>query len=1066
MTTPKQSDNRPRQGLKNHLLGLFVRHKVAANLLMMIMLITGAVGLFRLNAQSLPTFPLDYIIVQVEWPGAAAEDVEQSVTSPLEQELRNLDGLKEMRSTTTLGLSYISLEFKTSTEMGEALDQVNNMVSQVKSLPAKAEQPLISKFIFKEEVAILMISSGGDFSETRALAYRFERELLDRGIAKIEFLGLPEQELVIQVGMDQLSNLKLSLVDLGQKILSHSQDVPAGVAGKSVAGRELRGLEQGRDVSAFEQLPVINDGAGRLIRVGDIAQVEKRPRSDAVQVYYKGRPAVEMRLMRFAQADSLAMAEVLDQWLAETRPTLPEAVELRVYSEAWRLIEERISMLLVNGLTGLVLVVAVLYLFLNGRVAFWVAAGIPITYLGALFLLHLFGASLDMVSLFALVMALGIVVDDAIVVGEDAYSHFQDGESALDAAEGGASRMWVPVFSSSLSTIAAFLPLMLISGMIGDILFTIPLVIICVILASLVESFLILPNHLKTSLANAPRRGVMAGGFNRLFEGFREGSYRKLVRWTLRHRMATLAMVIGCFVLSIGLLLGGRVSFTFFAAPAGTTLSANVKFAASAPPQHVVEFAHQMEAALWRVNQQLKQRHGLGDDPVRLALVRKNRANFVFAPGLDYTTGEQYAMVAVELTAPDSRPFTNQVIIDAWRDALVLPPGVEQLVIMEAREGPPGRDIDIFLTGADSSQLKGSAEQLVTALSAYSGVTNIRDDLPYGKEQLVYALSPLGISLGLDISQVGTQLQAAFDGFILQTYYEGQDEIEVKITLPDQDRHQFRRFDQLPIITPTGEVVPLSNVINFKVQRGTELLRHTQGRLGVHITADVNTATTNANKVLEDLDQTVIPQIAARYGVSAEFKGRAQEQAETGTDMAVGALLGISLIYIILAWVFSSYSWPLAVMVTVPLSIAGAILGHWVMAIDMTLLSLFGFFGLSGIVINDAIILISFYKQLTEHGMPVEEAIIESSCKRFRAVVLTSLTTIAGLLPLVFDSSTQAQFLKPMAVSICFGLAFATLLVLIVIPLLLSYIETVKAFVSLRSKWFFNVAGRGDDEIG
>ncbi len=1045
-----------RQGFKGGLITLFVRHKVAANLLMLIMLITGAVGLFRLNAQSLPSFPLDFVMVQVDWPGAAAEDVEQSITVPMEQELRNLDNLKAMNSTSATGFSYISLEFKTGTDMGVALDQVNDFVSQVSSLPEQAKAPQVSKFFFKEDVATLVITSRGDFSETRALAHQFERELLDRGIAKIDFFGLPKQELAIQVGADQLSKLKLSLPDLGQKVLSRSQDVPAGVVGKAVAGRELRGLDQGRETSDFEQLPVINDRSGRLLRVGDIAEVEKRPRSGEVQVYYNGRPAVEMRLMRFAQADSLDMAKVLNQWLVEARSTLPSAVELHVYNEAWALIDERISVLLANGLTGLVLVVAVLYIFLNGRIAFWVAAGIPIAYLGSLYLLYLLGASVDMVSLFSLVMALGIIVDDAIVVGEDAYTHFQGGESALAAAEGGAYRMWMPVFSSSLSTIAAFLPLMLISGMIGHILFTIPLVIICVILASLAESFLILPHHLKTSLAKVQQQGGKLGRFDSAFESFREGGYRKMVGWTLQHRLVTLSLVVASLVLCIGLVLGGRVPFTFFAAPPGSAVSANVRFSASTPPQKVVMFAHDMEATLWRVNEELKAQHGLDKDLVSLTLVRRNMAYFEFAPGLDYTTGEQYAMVQVELAPPDSRTVSNQIIIDAWRGALVLPPGVEQLVITEAKEGPPGRDIDIFLTGADSTQLKGAAEQLVGVLSAYSGVYNLRDDLPYGKEQLVYALSPLGESLGLDISQVGSQLQAAFDGLLLQTYFEGQDEVEVKIMLPDDERHRYKRLDQLPIITPSGEVVPLSNVVSFKVQRGTELLRHTQGRLGVHITADVNTALTNANEVLERLAQTEIPQVSARFGVTAQFKGRAQEQAETSTDMLVGGILGVSLIYIILAGVFSSYSWPLAVMITVPFSIAGAIFGHWLMGIDMSMLSLFGFFGLSGIVINDAIILVTCYKQLREQGVAVEQAIVESSCKRFRAVILTSLTTIAGLLPLVFDTSTQGLFLKPMAVSICFGLAFSTVLVLIVIPLLLSYIEAAKAVLGV---------GQGEESV-
>ncbi len=1040
------------QSAGKDLLGIFVRHPVAANLLMLVFIVTGAIGLFQLNAQSLPTFPLNYIIVQTEWSGATAEDVEQSVTFPLEQELRNLDNLKEMRSTSTTGLSYVSLEFKSGTDMGLAMDQVTDLVSQVRNLPETAKSPNIRKFLRNEDVATMVISSHGDFKETRQLAYQFERELLDRGIGKIEFVGLAEQEVAIQVGAAQIGRLKQSLVELGQNIQSRSQDIPAGIVGRDVAGRELRSLEQRRDPQDFERLAALSDESGRLLHVGDVANVVKRPKPGQPLVYFNGRPAIEMRLLRPASADSLKMARILNTWLEEKRAVLPDTVDIQVYNQAWQLIEERIDLLTENALAGLLLVLIVLYLFLNGRVAFWVAIGIPIAFLGTFYLLHLFGGSLNMVSLFALIMALGIVVDDAIVVGEEAYTQFQRGTGAAMSAENGARRMWNPVLSSSATTIAAFLPLMLVSGVIGDIMFTIPLVIICVILASLVESFLILPNHLNTSFQHDQSAGRFRQRFDQLFDGFRGQVFRQLLLWTLRYRLATLSMVVGLLILSIGLIQGGRVPFTFFQAPVGVTLTANVKFAASIPSQQVSDFASHMEEALWQANEYLKREHGLTEGPVKLAIRRDHRASFLFAPGMLHVSGEQYAMVQVELNSPDERPFDNQEIVERWQERLQLPPGIEQLSIEEPREGPPGRDLDIFLTGNDSTVLKAASEELADVLSTFPGVYNIRDDLPYGKEQLIYQLTPLGRSLGLDISQVGQQLKAAFEGLLLQAYYEDQDKIDVKIMLADSERNRFTMIEQFPIAIPSGEIVPLSNVVSFKVQRGAELLRHTQGILGVHVTADVDSARSNANEVLDSLADKQLPGISARHGVQIELKGRAQEQSETVADLTVGLILAITLIYITLALIFSSYSWPIAVMAAIPFGISGAILGHWVLDIDLTLMSLFGFFGLSGIVINDSIILISFYKELRGRGMSVRDAITESSCQRLRAVLLTSLTTIAGLLPLIFDGSSQAEFLKPMAVSISFGLAFSTILVLIVIPILLSYIEVVVLYLSRNGK--------------
>ena len=1036
---------------RSDLLGRFAQHRVAANLLMLIMLIAGAVSLFRLNTQFLPTFQPDYITVRVVWPGASAEDVARSIITPLEQELRSLDYVKEMKSTSYQSSGVISLEYDEGSDMGVALDQVKEHVSLVRNLPSDAEEPEISKVVLNEDVATLILSADASREELRPLAYEFERELLAEGISKVEMIGLPAQEIAIKVSTLDIERLGESLPSLGRSILNASQDIPAGTSAKDEVARELRSVEQRRDASGFRDLAVVTAREGSSIRIGDVADVELRNKEKQVEVFYEDRPAVLLRILRTPSSDALKAAEKFNNWLSETRSTLPPTIHLDSYNEAYILIEDRINLLLKNGLGGLVLVVAILFIFLNGRVAFWVTVGIPVSFAGTLAVMYALGGSINMVSMFALIMALGIIVDDAIVVGEDALSHFTKGEDPLRAAEGGARRMLVPVMSSSLTTISAFLPLMIISGIIGNILFAIPLVIICVIIASVVECFLIMPGHLhhtfKRSMNNKEESKIRVAIDTR-FNNFRDGPFRRLSEKAIKNRATTLTLAVAVFFVSIALITSGRIQFEFFPQPENHVLLGNAKFASGTPPQEVRDFARELEDALWQANASLKEKYGREDDLILHAVLRVNQATF--DGGQNYQQGEQYASLHVETVTPDAREVRNPELIKTWKGFITMPDGVEQLSITSPRGGPPGKDIDIFLTGQGAEVLKAAGEELQEKLKTYTGINDIQDDIPYGKSQFLYSLNAQGEALGLSVNDIGGQLRAAFDGQLLQVFYDENEEVEVRIILPDEERNRSRTLNSFPIVTASGDTVRLDNVVTLESRKGLELVRHTEGKFGLRVTGSVDPTQNNANVILEDISETFLPQLTSRYGLSFELKGRAEEQRQTGSEMALGASIGIILIYIILAWVFGSYSWPFAVILAIPLGISGAILGHWALGLNLTMLSWFGFFGLSGIVINDAIILVTFYRELREQGQSIHEAIVNATCLRLRAVMLTSLTTIAGLLPLLFETSLQAQFLIPMAVSISFGLAYATVLILFVIPALVSKIEEVRERIALR----------------
>ena len=1023
---------------RNDIIGIFAQHKVAANLMMVVMLLAGAWGLANLNVQFFPNFEVEIVSVRTVWTGASAEDVERSLTIPLEQALRTTDGLDKMTSTSSQGLSLITLEFPEGTDMGAATDRVDELVSSVRNLPTEAESPEVSNTVRYEPVARLLVGGAADIGELRPLVRKIERELLERGIAKVNISGLPEDELAIQIPQATLDDLGLSLQQVAGRIAADSRDVPAGTVGRDDVGRELRTLSQSRSELEFEQIALVADNEGRLVRVVDVAEVERRPRPNQVELSYQGKPVIELQVMRSATADSLVSARIMQEWLADARQRLPPDITLTVYDESWTLIEDRINLLLKNGVGGLILVVAILFLFLNGRVAFWVTVGIPVSFMATLAVVYVAGGSINMISLFALIMALGIIVDDAIVVGEDALTHYQTGEGSLEAAEGGARRMLAPVMSSSLTTIAAFIPLFAVSGFVGNILGDIPFVIVCVILASLVESFLVLPGHLRHSFKGLQhaRPGRFRERWDRGFAYFRDHVFRRMVTWAVNNRFALIAIALAFVIILIGLLRGGRMGFSFFPNVEGNVIVASVTFVAGTPPQRVEAYVNDVERALYETGE------AFGGDLIQVANVATGRA--FFSNGRQAQTGDQFASVTVELIPSDRRDIRNEAFIDAWESRLQRPPGLEYLTITSRTGGHPGRDLEVRLTGSDAESLKAASLALSDALAAIPGVKAIEDDMPFGQQQLVIDVNPLGQSLGLSVQEVGRQLRGAFDGELVQIFNQGDEEVEVRVMLPDAERYRLSALEDFNLFLANGDTVPLLSVVDLRERRGFKALRHADGRLAVSVYADVDKKTANANAIRAQLSDGLLPSLAETHGFNWEFTGRAEDQRETAADMKRGGLFALAMIYIVLAWVFGSYGWPLVVMAIIPFGIVGALFGHFLMDITPTILSMFGLFALSGIVVNDSIILVVFYKQLREKGMAVKEAIVEAACQRLRAVLLTSLTTIAGLLPLLFETSLQAQFLIPMAVSISFGLAFSTFLVLLLVPTLLAGMESLR----------------------
>ena len=1027
-----QASNQETGSIRRGLVDVFSAHPTAANLLMVIMIILGGVSLSRMNTQLMPDFGIDWVSVSVNWPGASAEDIDANIIQALEPELRYLDSVKKVVSVSVEGLARVSIEFDTGADMQAALSDVETAVDRVTTLPLDSETPRISRAVRYDNIIRLLIS--GPYSETalKSHAKRIRQDLLARGIDKVDLIGARDEEIWVEVEPETLRRLDLTLDDIAARIAGASQDLPSGDTRGGVE-RQIRSLGMLRTADSLKHVEVRALANGEKLYLRDIAEVSERFEDGGVTLRRNGERAIELFVQRSVNSDVLEIADKVEAYLDEVRPTLPSNLTIETYDVAADLIRGRIDLLLRNGIGGLFLVVAILFIFLNARVAFWVAAGIPISLLAAMGVMLASGQSINMVSLFGLIMAIGIVVDDAIVVGEHVATRYRDGLSGPDAAAAGARRMAVPVLASSLTTIAAFTPLLVISDVIGQIIQAIPLVVIAVILASLIECFLVLPGHLGHSLSRAPGEpSRWRRLFRRGFDHFKIHWFRPAISFCVTWRYATLAGALGALILSFGMVIGGRVGFDFFPSPEADKLYANVTMVAGVPRQQTDIMLDEVERAMGVAEEKLNGgERGLVKLSVSVTGTSTGRHD------TSKINGDNIGGMVVELVPTDERSFTSTEFIEAWRAEVRPMAGLETVTIVPQTGGPPGREIDIRLSGENPAALRAAAIEIKALLASYPAISDIEDSLPYGKQETILEVNTRGKALGFDTAAVGRQLRNAFEGVIAKRFPRGDEEVVVRVQYP-RDAIDIAALNELYLRAPGGAEVPMSEVVDRRDAQGFAVITREDGRRQIAIFAEVEQSIMSGNEVLAALNRDGIETIAERHGVSVGFAGKREEQQQTFGDMLTGALIGLAAIYIILAWVFGSYTRPLVVMSIIPMGFVGATLGHWLMGYELTILSLVALVGLSGIVINDSIILVTTIDERLGRGEDSFEAIIAGAEDRLRAVILTSATTIGGLTPLIFETSLQAQFLIPMAITMVFGLMVSTILVLIVVPSLIA----------------------------
>ena len=1038
---------RPRTGEASGggLLAFFIHHRNAANLIMAMMILFGVIALMRLNTQFFPTIDVPRVSVTVQWSGASAEDVERNILQVIEPTIRFLDDLEKMTSYAREGAASIALEFAENADLQKAQTDVETAIDAITTLPQAAEEPVVSRAVWYEQVGKLSLSGPFDETALRAFARQIRDDLLEAGIDKVEMSGFRDREYWIEIPEWQLRRLGLSIGDIAERIGMATRDMPSGTLEGAVE-KQLRSTAVEDDPASLAAIEIVSGTGGEKVFLGDIARIVPAFDDTQTRAYRDALPAIELAVQRSIASDTLQSRTVFLDYVDSLEATLPAELNVTVYDIFADRLQDRIGLLVENALQGLIIVLITLFVFLNARIAFWVAVGIPAAVMAALGFMWLSGQSINMISLFALIMVLGIIVDDAIVVGEHTATRYAAGDPAALAAETGARRMFWPVFAAILTTQAAFLPLFFVSDVIGQIMSALPMVVIAALTASLIEAFLVLPGHLRHSLA---RKKTEPSRFRRWFDGgferLRMGPFRLVAQAAFRWRYATLGLALASLILSIGAVMGGRVGFQFFPSPEGETLNAHIVMAAGTPREDVEAVLVEIDQALVTATDDLA--------PEGETLIDSRVAEIGIAGNI---RGMNAAQISVQLNASEVRTVRTTDIVRAWRAAIPTIPGVEMLTIQERRGGPPGRDLDIRLSGGSPDTLKTAALELREVLAGYAGVSNIGDDLAYGKPEIIMALTPRGTALGFTLQSVGQQVRDAFDGAIARRFAEGEDEVTIRV-LRDQPEDGFAALENLSLKSPQGIFVPLTEIVTLNERQGFSAIQRINGATTVSVSADLDTNVTTPAEMVAALQSGSVPAIARSHGLAYEFAGRDEERRKSFADLRFGAFVALGLIYLILAWLFASYSLPLAVMLIIPCGFVGALVGHLLLGFPLTILSLMGLLGLSGILVNDSIILVSRAVERRGWGEDLETAVVMASCDRFRAVLLTSLTTVGGLTPLLFERSLQAQFLMPMAVTLVFGLAFATLFVLFLVPAVLGIGHDLRRMLAaVWGAWFPN----------
>jgi multidrug efflux pump subunit AcrB len=1068
----------------------FTDNSVAANVLMVIVLAAGLITLGSIRQEVFPEISTDVISISVIYPGATPSEVEESIATKIEEAIQGVDGIKQLNSTSSEGRGVVSVEVKESANLREVLDDVKTRVDAIATFPEQAERPVINEVLVRNQVMNIAIAADADEHTLRRLGERVRDELTQLpGVSQVDLVNVRPYEIGIEVSELALRRFGLSFDQVAQAIRRSSLDLPGGSIKTEGGEILLRGIGQAYTGEQFSEIVLLTRADGTRVRVGDVATVVDGFADTDQIAYFDGRPSSMVKVFRVGEEDAIDIAEQVQRYVRDARAWLPEGTSLTIWEDTSDILRERRDLLLRNGISGLSLVVLVLTLFLRLRLALWVSLGIPISFLGAIALLPSLGVTINMISLFAFIVVLGIVVDDAIVVGENIFTHYRRHGDGLRAAVEGAQEVAMPVTYGVLTTVAAFVPMLFIPGIIGKIFGVIPAVVIPVLLFSLVESKTILPAHLKHLKGEGGewgwgRRAVAMGigtvillvsyrvieratgidlptivyvGIPAMLaaivvsryqrqiglglESFVAHRYAPLLGLATRYRYFTIAGGIATLMVTVALVAGGHIKIMLFPPVEADAVVARVDLPLGTPVEQTRRALAQLERAAEQLGRELDAQ--TPDDAPRI--FRHRLTSIGYQPSLaegggpaggsdGNFSGAHLGEVAIELIGSEMRSVSSEAISRRWRE-LTGPIAGATRVSFDASLFNAGAPIDIQLASADLDELQEMSESLKRSLAGFAGVTEISDSDEEGKQELRIRIRPEGELLGLSQLDVARQVRQAFYGEEAQRIQRGRDEIKVMVRYPQDERRSLGDFENLRVRLGDGTEIPLLRVADVELGRGFSSIRRVDRQRVINVRADIDDEVANANQILAAVTTELMPPLERDHPrVAWSFEGEQKEQRDSNQGLMRGFVLALLAIYAMMAIPFRSYVHPAVVMSAVPFGLVGAIWGHAMMGEPLSRLSFIGMVALTGVVVNDSLVMVDYINRRRREGVSMHDAIMMAGPARFRAILLTSMTTFMGLLPMLLERSLQAQFLVPLAISLAFGVVFATVVTLFIVP--------------------------------
>ncbi len=1031
------------------LIAWFIDNHVAANILMLLFVIGGVVSVKNMRTETFPSIDPRLVTVSVSYPGATPSEVADSITNRIEEDLTGIEGVKRVSSTASEGRGLVSVELLDFADADEVYNDVETAVNSLNDFPPQnAERPIITKVRVTPEVMTLALHGDVDELTLKYWAETIEDEIkILKGVSFTSVSGVRDYQISIEIKEAALQKYKLSLMDVRNAVQRFSEDVPAGMVESKQGDVLLRVQEKKNTGKEYEKIVLRTLPDGSSLTVGDVGKVIDELEDINIVSKFNNERAAFIDIKRNDTDDTLKVANTIKKYLQTVK--LPEGIKLSLANDRTVILKDRISLMVRNALLGFVLVFLILLLFLDLKLAFWTSAAIPISFLGGLMIMTALGYSLNMITLFALIVVLGIVVDDGIVVGESIFNAQEEGKDNGNTVLKGMKAVIAPVTIGVLTTMAAFAPLIFSTGTFGQIIGFIPVVVIAILFVSMIEAYFILPSHL--SHAGRWSRGFMADVRDKVTDKlnvFIDRWFMPVATVALRWRYAMIAGFIAIAVMTASLVTSGVMRFVFFPDVEGDRLFVTVNMPLGTPFDVTKKTMLTVEGYINQVRKDIDKGKSMSAfESISVTIGEVSAQSGGPKGSMSAQAANHIGQVRVQLVPTDFREYSASQIEDKIRAYIDDIPGIETLAYQSSMLGEEA-DVEVELSHANEDLLIESSERLKQSLKSIQGTKEVTDSFEEGKEEYVFKLNAQGLAVGLTPSELGQQLRSAFYGVEAQRFQRGASEVVVYVRYPKEERESLGMLKNVRIRLANGKEVPLKAVADIKTQRGYAQILTVDGRRIVNVSGDVNSEVVTAEEVIAKLQKEILPELQSRYpGLSYSFEGESRDRKEDLQSLAKNMLIALLLIYILLGAQLRSYVQPFIIMSAIPFGVVGAILGHLVLGYDLTFISLFGIVALSGVVVNDSVVLVDYLNHHLRSGKTIGESALIAVRRRFRPILLTTLSTSLGLLPILLETSRQAQFLIPMVISLATGIVFSTIVILFLVPCLILIVEDVKGLL-------------------